>query len=224
MKIGTPKIVTIAISVLVIVGIFIAVVFFTQKNEKLVVESVESTELIIEPIELNLEMNNSAQVRAYLLDLDSGEKEDVTNQTEWTINNPEIATIGNKSVKGQIIANEKGGEVVITATYNNQIANALVKITRPELEVECAARIMRDDGPVFEDTAKVGEIIHWVGGYNKWGAPNYIYKWTGTDNLDDNAATAIKTYDTPGLKEVNFFTEDTAGTIAEAICSITIIK
>lgn len=185
---------------------------------------VEEKKLIAEPAELTLEMNDSVQIRVYLYDLESGEKEDVTDQAEWTTSNPDIAVVGNKSVKGQVIASEKGGEVVITVTYNNQIANILVKIIRPELEVECAARIMRDGGPSFEDTARVGETIHWVSVYNKWGAPNYIYKWTGTDNLNDNGAIAIKVYGTLGLKEAKFFTEDTAGTTAEAVCSIIIIE
>ena len=41
---------------------------------------------------------------------------------------------------------------------------------------------------------------------------------------DDSRAIAVKTYTTPGLKEVHFWTRDTAGTIAETDCSITITK
>jgi len=171
-----------------------------------------------------MKMNYSDQLEVFLLDSGSGEKENVTSQAEWLTSDSSIVTVGNKSVKGQVIARgEREGEAVITAKFGRKTATAPIQTVRAEMEVECTPRIMKEDGSTeFSDTAQVGEMIHWVALYKKAGAPNYNYKWTGTDELDDNRATAEKIYETPGLKEVHFWTEDTAGTTAETTCSITI--
>jgi len=214
MKIRISKTAIISIFVLAMIGIFIAVIFFTQKKEV----------LIVEPTELNLEMNNSSQIRAYLLNLDSGEKEDVTNQAEWTTSNPDIVTVGNKSVKGYIITKNQKATAEIIAKYNDYELKIPVNVTRAKLSVECYPMLAEKWTTEGIKTAKVGDIIDWIGFYTEIGSPHYDYKWTGTDGLDGNSAIETKIYDTPGLKEVHFWTKDTAGTIAETDCSILIVK
>jgi len=221
-KKGLGKIISI-----VIVLVVIASGIFLWKSGYLTMPVTTTTDtdtiLVIEPMELTIDMNNSAQMKAYLQGADENDRQDITDQVEWYSSDLGIFTIGNTSVKGQVTSRDKEGEAFITLMYGDQTEIIPVTIRRPQLEVECTARILKENYEVeYTETAKVGDTIQWVAMYNEIGAPKYSYKWTGTDGLDSDWAIAEKVYETPGLKEVNFFTEDTAGTTAETNCSITI--
>jgi len=209
MKIKESKITVISIAVLVVVGIFIAVIFFTQEKEV----------LIVEPAELDLRMHYMENVKAYLYDSKSGEKEDVTNQAEWTTSDASVAFVGNKAVKGQVVAKDKEGETEVVVNYGNEMVVISVKVVRPKLEVECAART--EDRKFI---AKIGEKIEWVSSYTEPGSPNYTYEWSGTDGLEGVGAIAEIIYTTPGIKKAKIFTEDTVGSTAEGECEIEIIE
>ncbi len=210
----------IIVSLLILVVLVIFVRYILFLNTKSIVD----VQFIVEPTELNLAMNNSAQLKAYLHDVGSGEKEDVTNEADWSTSDYDVVAVGNKAVKGQVIATKKGGDVLITVVYDGQTIIVPIGIFRPEMEVICEPGFVGDNIVGEDGVARVGDVIRWIGVYKKMGAPNYFYKWTGTDGLESDWAVVLKTYNTPGLKEVHFWTKDTAGTIAEADCSIMVTE
>lgn len=222
MKIKISKITIIIVSVLMLIcGVFIVTIFFSQdqiqKEEDL---TSENEELIAEPAELDLKMHYVENIKLYIYDTDSGEKEDITDQAEWAINDASIAFIGNESVKGQVIAKDKEGETEVIVSYNNKTVKIPVKVVRPKLEVECFPRT--EDRKFI---AKVGEKIVWVSIYLEPGSPNYTYEWSGTDGLEGKGAISEEIiYTTPGLKRATIFTVDTAGSTAEGECEIEIVE
>lgn len=187
------------------------------------IEGIER-ELIAEPSELNLRMHYVENVKAYIHDPNSGDKEEVTNQAKWTTSNSDIVVVGNKAVKGQVASRAIEGTTKIIVSYNSQQIEITVNVFRPELEVECISRIMNNNKAEFRDIANVGETIQWVSNYPKLGAPYYIYEWSGTDGLEGSFAVAEIIYNKPGVKTAKIFTTDLVGTTAESECSITIIQ
>ena len=203
-------------------------IFFTKDRESSTVELKDAGSLIVEPSELTMDMNNSAQLEAYLQDSLSGEKENITDQVGWSTSSTTVVIVGNKSVKGQVLARDQEAVVEITARYDNQEIEIPVTVTRASLEVMCLPLLVGGDRGIGDEaikTAQVGSVIRWVSVYKKIGSPNYLYKWTSNDGFYiDDISLVTKKYYTSGVKEVHFWTQDSAGSVAEADCLITITE
>lgn len=213
-------------SLFLLVIVFLLFIFL-YKNKKTEISSQkkEISRLIVEPENINLEMGFSTQVSAFYL-TSSGEKINVTDQADWSTYNLSYLYVGNKSNKGQIQSRKKEGNTIVTVAFKNEKINIPVKIFRAELKVGCLPRVIDKEGKrEIRDYAKVGETVEWVSVYEKIGAPPYNYFWTGTDNfIAKDMPISNKKYDTEGIKEVNFSTVDSVGTLADANCFIKIIK
>ncbi len=205
-------------SLVFVIFVIIITGLLLTKEEVVVVD----IQLVIEPRELTIDMSSSAQVNVYLQGIDVENREDITDQVEWYTNDTDLFTIGNHSVKGLVVAKPKEGEGFITMIYGEQTEIIPVKVVRAGLSVKCYPLLAEKWTKEGIKTAKVGDEIDWIGFYTEIGSPHYDYKWTGTDGLEGDSAIASKVYQTLGLKEVHFWTKDTAGTIAEADCSIII--
>ncbi|MEA2112817.1 MAG: hypothetical protein U9P50_02475 [Patescibacteria group bacterium] len=205
---------TILISIVVIIALLVT--FYIIGKQKV------GNYMVIEPRELTIDMNDSVQIKVYLQGSSSDNRKDITDKVEWYSNDLDLFIIGNESAKGHVVAKAKGGEGFITLIYRDQTEIIPVTVSKAGLSVECYPLLAGKWTKEGIETAKVGDKIDWMALYLEIGSPHYDYQWTGTGGLESDSAIASIVYNTPGVKEVHFWTKDTAGTTTEANCSIVI--
>lgn len=109
---GPGKIITI---VTILVVIALGIYFWKSGCFTTPVETITNVDtiLVIEPRELTIDMNNSAQIRVYIQGADIESREEITDQAEWYSSNLSIVTVGNTSVKGQVVSRDEEGRLLL---------------------------------------------------------------------------------------------------------------
>lgn len=224
--------IVVILTVLVIAAMAFFVFLSYNKKAKQEVASIGKDagfKLIAEPADLDMNVFQPQQINLYLSK--DGGKEDITNGAEWLSNNKEIVTVTNQGNKGYAFSLKEEGTTSIMASYQDLKVDIPVSVKKPEMEVACAPFIIKD-GEMIKGTkddmliVKVGEEVSFLNLYSKTkiGSPSYIYKWTGDENFESEEPIPVKIYQTPGIKKINFFTQDLAGTTAEAECFVNVVE
>jgi hypothetical protein len=160
---------------------------------------------------------NREQFRAFY-DSDGSGKEperEVTVDAIWFGHNPQIIFVSNQEgMEGQALV-QSPGEARVSVSYEGIIADFDIIAVAAELGVICEPS---------KEIARVGEPVVFVALFYPVGVPDYRYVWSGTDNISGTLPLHFQTYNTPGIKQVSLSATDSAGSIAEANCSIEITQ
>lgn len=141
--------------------------------------------------------------------------EDITKEAFWFSDDGSVATVGNDpETKGRVVAAGEG-KTIVGASYNDQFAEAIVETKNPELNIVCSPS---------SSEISVGEEVQFIGIFNDVGVPNYTYIWSGDDGMEGSMGVVSWTYETPGIKNVNFKAIDQVGATAEASCFVTVVS
>lgn len=139
---------------------------------------------------------------------------DVTERAMWSSVVEGVAELSDEpNMRGQIHLLQSGS-TTIEAAYDNEVYTFPIDNIQPELLVECSS--------FPQDIANVGDTVVWMASYQGATTPHNQFSWEGDDGLEADTALAEMIYDTTGVKEAKFMTQDMYGNDMEATCSITI--